>query len=64
MKSAEPIGMAHLTAFMASIPQGASSKPVKLGFALVLVLVGLYLYLVPNSITVSNLVDMRREYYA
>ncbi|KAJ9161964.1 Cytochrome P450 [Coniochaeta hoffmannii] len=43
--------MAQLTAYVTSLSQNANSKAVKLGLSATLVLVGLYLYLVPNSIT-------------
>ncbi len=49
--------MAQLTAYVTSLSQNANSKAVKLGLSATLVLVGLYLYLVPNSITVSGSAD-------
>lgn len=53
MKSTEPFDMAQFTALATSLSHSANNKPVKYGLALIVVFVGLYLYLVPNSITVS-----------
>ncbi|KAJ5677051.1 cytochrome P450 [Penicillium maclennaniae] len=53
MKSPEPLDMAQFTALATSLSHSANNKHMKYGLALAVVLVGLYLYLVPNSITVS-----------
>ncbi|KAB5563486.1 cytochrome P450 [Coniochaeta sp. 2T2.1] len=51
MKYPEAIDMVRLNAFVHSLSQRVNSGYLRAGLAVTLVLVGLYLYLVPNSIT-------------
>lgn len=53
MKYPESVDMAEFTAFVHSLSQRVNSGSMKVVLAAAIVLVGLYLYLVPNSITVS-----------
>lgn len=53
MKYPESVDMAEFTAFVHSLSQRVHSGSVRVVLAAAIVLVGLYLYLVPNSITVS-----------
>jgi len=58
MKSPESVDMAQLTAFVTSLSQGVNSIILRLGLAAVLAVFGLYLYLIPNQITVSRAPDI------
>lgn len=61
MKSTEFVDMAQLTAFVTSLSQMVSSNALRLGLAATVLLLGLYLHLVPNSITVSRPPDVTLE---
>lgn len=60
MKSPEFVDTAQLTAFVSSLSQRVNSNALRLGLAAALVLFGLYLYLVPNQITVSRAPNVTR----
>lgn len=55
MKSAESIDMVQSTALVAYVTQKMNGSALRLGVAVAVLLFGVYLYLVPNSITVSFL---------
>lgn len=59
MKSHGSVDMAQLTALATPFSLGVNSAALRLGLAAALVFFGLYLYLVPNQITVSCILDVR-----